>query len=535
MKRILLVGYFIILLTLTVSKCYCQPTFVQRAGGNYSDFGMSCAPTSDGGTILAQETCTNGMDLHSGLIKLDYSGNMQWNTLYQIGDYTIPYTVLEAKDEGYIVLTFSSDSSYVNNNRHFLGLYKTDNSGLTIWNKQYSLSNNDLPLNLVHRKSGGYYSFSVGDYNLGGYPTTIVTRYDDNGNLIWSKQYTAPYGLRGIKGIEMPDNNICFIATLVDPATLVFVDVAVVMLDPSGNIIWTKNFGSYYDDEPNSLAANSANDIFITGRNYFLNREWDSFLIRLDRFGNKISSRVYDGGTSNGEIMRCILAFDDGTCKLLGDMGTFDERDITLMNIDSNLSVTSAKRYRFSPMFTNYPFDFYRASDGGLVFTGDYRPPTADRDAIIVKTESDGSLPCYVVTPAITEFNEFFHDTIINISSQVVSHNALNFPAVIPVNPISDHVVCSFTADVGDNNSEILSSVFPNPFSSALTFTFKNNPQSDFLITVTDMTGRIVYSAKEQSAKDDKLTIKLSHLSKGAYILKIQTLQALIAKRIVRQ
>src|SRR4051812_25061493 len=109
-----------LLFVLFSTMMFAQITFVHRAGSNYSDYATSCAPTSDGGIILSQESCTNGMDLHSSLIKTDAFGIMQWYNNYRIGGYTLPMTVLEGKDGGYIVLAMASDSSYINNNNYFL-------------------------------------------------------------------------------------------------------------------------------------------------------------------------------------------------------------------------------------------------------------------------------------------------------------------------------------------------------------------------------------------------------------------------------
>lgn len=517
MKTTLLQVFVLIIISLPIMQGSAQPTFVNRTGSGGGDFGLTCAPTFDSGIILGAETYTPSIGLHSGLVKYDSYGTMEWYKLYQIGDRTIPYSVLQAEDEGYIVQALAGDSSYAGNNIYFLTLYKTDNFGNTQWNKQYSLSDNDVPLNLVRRKAGGYISFSLGDYNIGVYPKTIVTRFDVNGDIVWSKKFTVPYGLRGVKGIEMPDNNICFIANAGDPSNNFFLDAVVTMLDPSGNILWSKSIGSHYDDEPFALAANSSNDIFITGRNYFLNRAWDSFLFRLDKNGNMISSKVYDGGTYDGEIMRCILAFDDGSCKLLGDMGTFDERDIVMLNIDSNLSVSSAKRYMFSPMFTNYPYDFFKADDGGLVFTGDYRPPTVYRDAIIAKTESDGSLPCFMSIPLINEHNEFFYDTMITVLSQPATITPLLFAANVPANPFNTNVVCALAAE----NNEVDRTderIFPNPVSDFLLIDMSIT-DDDTEVQLIDIGGRIVYTAIIK-ARSEMSQIDMRNLPSGTYSLR---------------
>jgi hypothetical protein len=514
MKIHLLITNFFLL----TSIAFSQSTFVHRSGNVDSDYGMTCAPTRDGGAIIGNETHTNGMDLHSGLVKYDASGNMQWYKLYQVGQYTIPYSVLET-DEGYMVFAIGTDSALLNYNNHFLVLYKTDNNGVTIWNRQYQISNNDLPLNMVRSVFGGYLAFSMGDYNLGTYPYTSVTKFDDLGNIVRVKQFTAPYGLRGTRGIELPNGNICFTATVGDPAISFMTDVVVATLDHLGNILWVKNFGTYYDDEPNAIATNASNDIFITGRGYYdINRAWDSFLLHLDQNGNLVASKVYDGGSQDGEIMRSIMTMPDGTLRLLGDMGTFNERDIVMINIDSNLSVMAAHRYTFSPLFTNYPYEMFRTQDGGIIFTGDYRPPSAYRDAIVAKTEADGTLPCFTVNQTINEFNETFHDTVLSLTPLTPVITTLNFPDSVPNNPFFDHVVCALSTGVKEPQSKI-ENVYPNPVIDILNIRFDDEKNVD-RIQLMNAEGKMIFDKNIESRINSYL-IDMKDYASGIYVLRI--------------
>jgi hypothetical protein len=524
------------LLSLKLSLCFllaglsvsAQTTYVRRVGSTSSDFGLSCAPTADGGTILALESSSNGLDLLSGLAKYDANGNMQWYSQYRVGDFTYPFSV-RATDEGYIVFAIGSDSAYVNNNKHFVVLYKTDNLGATVWNKQYNFSGNDLPLNLVNRKLGGFLGFTLSDYNLGVYPKTTVTRFDDFGNEIWSKQYTAPYGLTGWKGAELPNGKICFIATTGDPNNSFFLDVVVTLLDSAGNMLWSKNIGTYYDDDPYAIAVNSSNEIFVTGRGYFMNSNYDSFVLKLDQNGNLLGTKCYDAGTQDGEIMRCILALDDGSLRLLGDMGTFSERDMVMLNVDSNLNITAAHQYTFSPLFTNYPYEMFKAADGGIVFTGDYRPPSTYRDAILTKTENDGSLPCFTTSPVFTAQNVAFHDSVYALMAVTFTTSVLNFPDTVPNNPFFDHMVCAITTGINEGVNPVMV-IYPNP---ATDFIRIDIPQSsEASVQIFGVDGKIVYEHPEAPGR---CTIDLNDMATGIYTVRISTAESVQVGTFVKE
>lgn len=494
------------------TSIFAQTTFVKRTGSAQGDFGTSCQPVSDNGIILSVSTYLNGMNIQTGLVKADEFGDVQWSKVFMVGQWTDPQNVMQAKDEGYIVFGTAADTAFLNNNRHFLFLHKTDLSGDPQWEKQFSLSDNDQAADLQGCKAGGYFALSTGDYNLGTYPKSIVTKLSDLGAIVWIKEFSLSLGMISKKIIEMENGNICFIANSGAFSQYGFNDVLVTMLDPAGNLLWSKAFGTFYDDEANDFATNVHNELFITGRLYIINREWDSFLLRLDSLGNIIKSTSYDAGTSNGEIMRCITAEEDGSCTLLGDVGTFDERDITMIKTDSTGSVQNVNRYGFSPLFTNYPYDLFKSTDGGFVFTGDFRPPTAQRDAIIAKAKPNGDINCYNSYMQITEYHDSLHIINATITVSNLNDNSRNDPSFDQVNLFTDHTFCSLNTGVNDPGFESEEThLFPNPTSGEINIIngLKN-------ISVYSTEGKLCFQTK---LFPSPTTIDLSFLESGIYII----------------
>ncbi len=512
----LFILFFLILLQ---NKTTGQSLFVKCIGSIRSDIGMACQPTSDKGTILLSETSTNGMDVHCGITKTDSNGTMQWTKLFIIGQWSVPQNIRQTKDEGYIVYGTATDSTFLNNNKHFLFLHMTNISGDRIWDKDFSLSDNDIAVNLVESKYGGFIASSIADYNISAYPKAAITRLDDDGNIIWSKRYSCNYGLILQKAIELPNGNICFTAYSGNFSASPFNDIIVTILNQNGDILWTKNFGSYYDDEPNAMATDSSNEIFITGRTYFINRDWDSFLLKLDSMGNILVSKFYDAGTSQGEIMRCIIARDNGTCTMLGDIGGFNERDISMLHVDANGSIVSGKLYPLSPTFTNYPYDFYTTHDGGFIFTGDVRLPSALRGAILVRTDPDGNAWCYSSPANFTEYNASFNDSVVYLSTIISPVNTRNDSATIPVNSFRSSTVCAMPTGIDDRetNDNFIINVFPNPASDFVTI--ETNPVNPIEhVTIYNFEGEkvteIIFTKNEKM-----IIVPMAELSQGIYML----------------
>jgi len=440
----------IILSFFALFTAHAQNTYVRMAGAIDPDFGVSCKATHDKGTILLMECSHSGSDIYAGLIKTDCNGSIQWKKFFQIGNWCVPDVVLETSDLGFLIYGTATDSFVLNGNNNFLFLIKTDSSGNLQWSRNYRMSANDRATDLIKANAGGFIACAIADYNLGTYPKTAITRFDENGNVTWHRQYATTYGMYDASVTELPNHQICFVSQgpLAPPW---FSDLVAVKLDESGNLIWSASLGTYYDDEVNAVSSNSAGDIFITGRSYFLVREWDSFLIKLSSNATMLLSRFYDAGTMNGEIMRCMQARDDGSCTLLGDLGTFDARDLCLINLDDHGNVTASSRYPLSPLFTNYPYSMYTAYDSGFVFTGDFRPASSvGSDAMLLKTDKDGYTPCYHDPVTFT-----VHDDSISMTGILVT--ALSLPVTItpdtPGNPntiLSEFIRCNNPLPVPD-------------------------------------------------------------------------------------
>jgi len=95
--------------------------------------------------------------------------------------------------------------------------------------------------------------------------------------------------------------------------------------------------------------------------------------------------------------------------------------------------------------------------------------------------------------------------------------------------PIKDYYCIMFE---GSNklfiNSDLL--VYPNPASNTLTI----NSESNLLnLTIYDLTGRIVYS--EEVLNQNKLTVDISGLTDGMYLLKAETEQGTISRKMIKK
>lgn len=181
-------------------------------GGIGSESLINLTKTSDGGYIAVGEqegsasgdvTGTNQGGSDCWILKLDASGNKQWDKLYGGSGGDDSQIILQAPDGGYFVGGYSSSVSAPgevnpsNNGLTDFWLMKLDASGNKVWSKLYGGIGNELMNDMVLTSDGGvvmsgYTSSSasgdVSGTSKGGNDYWIL-KVDASGNVVWDKLY----------------------------------------------------------------------------------------------------------------------------------------------------------------------------------------------------------------------------------------------------------------------------------------------------------------------------------------------------------
>jgi len=137
------------------------------------DIAESVQQTSDGGYIVSGATESGAL-----VLKLDANGNQQWEKI--LGTKGQAWAVLQTSDSGYIILdNMNSDMS----------LIKMDATGNEQWNRTFGGPNGEFGLSLKKTSDDGYIlagytkSFGAGDRDA------WVIKTDASGNEQWNKTF----------------------------------------------------------------------------------------------------------------------------------------------------------------------------------------------------------------------------------------------------------------------------------------------------------------------------------------------------------
>src|SRR5258706_503563 len=178
-------------------------------GGTNNDEAQAVQQTSDGGYVIAGFTNSNDGDVTGNhgsidcwIVKLDGSGNIQWQKCFGGTGWDVAYSVQQTIDGGYIVAgsTSSNDGDVTGNHYAGIGDYwivKLDGSGNIQWQKCLGGTDWDVAYSVQQTIDGGYIVAGstlsnngnvVGNHDTtGSYNDYWIVKLNSAGNLQWQK------------------------------------------------------------------------------------------------------------------------------------------------------------------------------------------------------------------------------------------------------------------------------------------------------------------------------------------------------------
>jgi hypothetical protein len=165
-----------------VTANFVQGPWAKTYGGGYSDVARSIQQTSDGGYIVAGWTLSFGAGgLDFWVLKLDASGQVQWQKTYGGGYSDVARSIQQTSDGGYIVAGWTLSFGAGN---YDVWVLKLNASGNVVWQKTYGGGSDDYAESIQQTSDGGYivagetWSFGAGSADF------WVLKLDANGNVV---------------------------------------------------------------------------------------------------------------------------------------------------------------------------------------------------------------------------------------------------------------------------------------------------------------------------------------------------------------
>ena len=277
------------------------------------------------------------------IIKYDNNGNVVWRKNFGGNDRDEFFSVTTVPD-GVVAVGYSYSRSFGNGD--WVGvtekgsgdciIVKYDNDGNVIWKKNFGGSVNNYYY-CVTAVSDGIIAAGESDLDGGdwgdevgnGSLDAIIVKYDNDGNVVWKKNFggsswdvfrslmAVPDGIIAVGGA---DEESFGNGDWADVAGKGGSDAIIVKYDNNGNVVWKKNFGGSSWDEFYSVAAVS-DGIIAAGESFeesFSNGDWenitgkgeyDAIMVKYDNTGNILWKENF-GGIAN-DWYNCITSAAD--------------------------------------------------------------------------------------------------------------------------------------------------------------------------------------------------------------------------------
>ena len=269
-------------------------------GGSRRDYANSIQQTSDGGYIIAGVSYSDDGDVSGNhgesdcwIVKLDASGNIQWQRCLGGSDEDDALSIQQTSDGGYIVAgdTRSNDGNVSGlhidiYNFHDAWIVKLDATGNIQWQRCLGGTKMDGFTSIQQTSDGGYI-VAGGTYSndgdvIGfheGDPYTNdawIVKLDATGNIQWQRclggsYYDVAYSIQqtsdggyivaGVTGSNDGD----VIGHHEEGGSYQNHDFWIVKLDVTGNIQWQKCLGGANSEDPNGIQQTSDGGYIVAG------------------------------------------------------------------------------------------------------------------------------------------------------------------------------------------------------------------------------------------------------------------------------
>jgi len=331
--------------------------------------------TSDGGYIFCGSCVVDFTDSTGdyekcmSIVKLDKTGAIEWDKIYLEGKFNFAYSIKETKEGNYVVggiIGIQGDSIF-----HDLTakIMKINNIGDTLWTRNFQYS--DIYPSLGFRVTwlskiclnSSNDIFGAGDIYKNESTNGWLVKIDENGNIIWSKDFGGIEG-ESFSDIQLTNDN-CLILT----GNQFIRDVEaggawLYKVSNDGDSIWSKTIHSgVYDchDYGKSIQQTFDGGYIIgvkTNQSGMYEDDW--WIIKTDAHGDTLWTKLY--GSDWDDQINSIKQTNDGGYVVCGNTegdylinGNMDYTDFWVLKLDDEGNYTSIDNEQLT--IDNYELD----------------------------------------------------------------------------------------------------------------------------------------------------------------------------------
>lgn len=418
--------------------------------------------TLDGGLAITGATTYGGYSTTPYLLRINASGDTLWSRRPNF--WGIGKAVCMSPDNGFIIAGSHNESPH-----QFPFILKLDSLGNTIWSYYfYDLGHGELR-SIQPVGSNGYIStgYKSDDTLTVHTDSVLIFRVDSDGENLWSKSYGGDSLQRAWSVITTSDSGF-IIAGWTESFGNGLSDFYIIKTDSNGDSIWTKTFGSPWEDEGRDILETSDGGYVFSGKRSISQGKANHYLMKISSQGDSIWAHSYVDDISY-TITHSITQTSDGGYALIGyHPYSSNIHYIDIIRTDAEGDSLWSKRFWHNPV-KYYGRSIIQAQDGSYFLCGN----NVD-DIWVVK-----------LAPEITN-----------------KENENNYSP----------------------NAYMLLYNYPNPFNATTTISYYLPSESEISLSIYNLLGQRIETLYEgvQNAGEHALTWDASHLTSGIYFARLE-------------
>ena len=255
-------------------------------GGTLDDLGVAAKETYDHGFIIIGNTLSFSWDsLYSDayVIKVDSAGNEEWSRVICGTYWEAGFAIDQTLDSGFII-TVNSESSFGGNS--FI-LLKLNLQGNHEWDLDYG----DLP-NYGYGYGHSVEQLADGGFIVGGTSyfagplDPFIARFDSIGSFLWGSLLSDSLRDGGYSLTLCSDGGFV-LSGFAQKQFPQFEDAFLSKFDANGNLLWTRTYGGGQNERAYSVIQSPDEGFILTGfSSSFNNGDIEIYVVKTDSLGN---------------------------------------------------------------------------------------------------------------------------------------------------------------------------------------------------------------------------------------------------------
>jgi hypothetical protein len=389
-KKLLLVSMllFVLLSLPLIGSVEASSVMWSRTyGGPGNEEAYALVETSDGGfAIVGQTTSFGASKMSIWLIKVDASGNMEWDQTYGGRGLELVSSLIATPDGGYAI---AGTTESFGAGRLDFWLIKTDEFGDIEWQNTYGGPLTDQAHRLIATSDGGYAIAGSTESFGAGKKDFWLVKTDASGDMEWSKTYGGADNDAAYALVTTSDGGYA-IAGYTHTFDAGRLDFWLVKTDAFGNMEWNHTYGGEGREFAKALVETSDGGYAVAGWTGLggFTAVYDFYLVKTDASGNMEWQQNY-GGRGMEQASSLVETFDGGFA-MAGFTTSFGaiNTDFWLVKTDKFGHVEWNQTY--GGIFWDEANALVETSDGGFAIAGGINSwtPAIDDEFWLVRTEA---------------------------------------------------------------------------------------------------------------------------------------------------